>query len=518
MRSHWLRKYALVFLLWLVVPTLEAAESGFQVHIDLDANVNPAIDDKLVKVQNEYQRGNLEEALALLKPYQHQESNNADINFYLGLVYKGLLDYQRAEKHLQLSLKVAPENGEAHSHLGELYHSRKQFDLARQELLLARQYHGRKAYSAYLLGLIYLNDKNFNKALALLDESIQLDTSFIQKAEYSKGIAYYRKGDYRHAESAFQTAIDQDPESDAGIYARMSLKKMRKEADTASKPLRASIGLALSYDDNVTLSPSQSLVPVNISNQRDFRQTLTINTAYLLRFSDHWSMDLGYQFNQSFHNQLGQYNVTGNTLTLMPTYKMQSSEIGFQGSIDYYLLDYRKYMQTTGGYLFYRRPYNKKNFGTVRFGIRNSKFFQVPILAAENRSSVATVLDYSHYYFLDKKGAYIALGLSDVRENAKGNNWDNGQQKIDGSFSYPFNEKLKSEIYVGWTHQKFGRQHTLAGIKRADQLYSVSTALSYLLSKPWRISGQLYWSQAQSNISTYSNNRKIYSLSTEYSY
>ncbi|MDQ6993129.1 MAG: tetratricopeptide repeat protein [Mariprofundus sp.] len=486
-----------------------AAVEKYLPHASQDVNIE--------KAKSAYKQGDLEQALSILQAIYTAAPESSEVNYYLGLVYKGMLDFKKAEIHLQAVAVKNEKNGDAHSHLGEVYHSQGQMDKAKRELLQAQKYHGRPAYTAYLLGLIYLQEKQFDLALSSLQKAIDLDVSFRQKGEYSKGVAYFKQGERAHAEHSFQIAIDEDPDTDAGVYAQLSLIKMKKEAGKSVQPFRAGARYVFSYDDNVVLSPSLLLVPVVIAQKSDVRHTLSLSASYVAQLSDHWKLDSGYQLSQSFHRNIHRYNVTSHTLSVNPTYTMASGdELGLQFSGDYYLLAGTRYLQALGGYLVNRHPFNKRSFGTLRAGFRSYNYFD-KVAATENRDGTGLLASYDYLHLLGE-GGYATVGLSYARDLTKGVNWTNDQKKINGLISYPLYGKISAEAYGSYVLQHFMNANTAAGFHRIDKVYNSSLALTYVANKMWRLSSQYSWTRALSNIYVYDYTRNIYSLSAEYSY
>jgi tetratricopeptide (TPR) repeat protein len=476
----------------------------------------------LLRARDYYKRGNYEEALELLKGLHRRHPENFGVNYYLGLTYKAMKRLATAITYVKKAIAIDPGHGDAHSVLGEMYYDAGNYPDALTELHMARRYDGRPAYTSYLEGLVYLNSKQYDAAIKSLRTARTLDSSFSQKANYSMGIAYYHKGDFKRAESYLKTSVASGPSSAAGVYAKLSLEKMHRDRSgrraAGRYGLRASARYALSYDDNVVLNPSQSILPSHISNQHDFRHAITLNAGYKTSLNKAWNLDSAYQFHSSFHHQLKQFNVIGHTLAITPSHPLRNGEFGVQAIGDLYYLNNRRYVGMLGGYIYYKRDFDKRNSGMFRCGARNSKYFQVPVIADENRDSDAVLCDYSHVFLYGREGGYARLDLNYLADNTSGNNWDSDQFSMGGTFSFPINTKLNGEFYGSYTLQDFTNRHSLFGVKRLDELYNMSAAMTLKTSRHWLLIGQYTWMKSRSNIGVYTYDRNILTSGFEYSY
>lgn len=110
--------------------------------------------------------------------------------YYLGLIYKELLIYDKAVLYLKEAAWNKPPVNEAFYPLAEIY-----FDLGRSfdalgQIKNAEESGVRPAYTAYLKGLILISIDKPHDAVNALDSAKLLDSGLSVAVEYQKNIAF----------------------------------------------------------------------------------------------------------------------------------------------------------------------------------------------------------------------------------------------------------------------------------------------------------------------------------------
>jgi len=105
------------------------------------------------------------------------------------------------------------------------------------------------------------------------------------------------------------------------------------------------------YDSNVVLAPNDSTIKETrgISDEADGRFRADFGGRYRIDTGGSASVTLGYDFSQSIHFNLTQYDLQGHVLRAEASLPWRGVELGLTGDYEFYALDYRSYLQQGSG-------------------------------------------------------------------------------------------------------------------------------------------------------------------------
>ena len=167
-----------------------------------------------------------QEAIAVLGQILESEPNNVDANYWLGIAYQELDNFEQAERHLRKTIEFAPEREEVYNALGYLF-AEYGTNLDEAVALIQQALEKSPENGAYLdsLGWAYFKQGKLYQAAQQLERAVQHmpDSAEIQD---HLGDVYFEQGHREKALAAWQKAIELEPEN---TVIQEKLKRARGE-------------------------------------------------------------------------------------------------------------------------------------------------------------------------------------------------------------------------------------------------------------------------------------------------
>ncbi|MGP8104338.1 MAG: tetratricopeptide repeat protein [Desulfobaccales bacterium] len=133
--------------------------------------VTPADDALVQKAARNLQQENYEEALAQLTEAWRKGPHTAEKAFYLGVVYRQLLDYPKAREYLEEAVGLKPDYMEARRLLADTLITLDKPDLALSQLQELEKAGYQPAQTAMMQGLVAMKQKRYREALEYFDKA-----------------------------------------------------------------------------------------------------------------------------------------------------------------------------------------------------------------------------------------------------------------------------------------------------------------------------------------------------------
>jgi tetratricopeptide (TPR) repeat protein len=155
-------------------------------------------------------------------------------------------DFDDALKEFHAALQVRPNQPELHEALGELYMDHHADDAAAQsELETALTLDPSRTRALYLLGRLYVQNKENEKALSSLEKAVRLQPDFVE-ANSLLGTAYVRLGRFADAVPKLEKAAPSDHYGNVHYQLYLAFRKLG-QSERAKKELALSQDLRRSY-------------------------------------------------------------------------------------------------------------------------------------------------------------------------------------------------------------------------------------------------------------------------------
>ena len=155
------------------------------------------------------------EAIELLKEVLETTPDNPDANYWLGIAYQEIGNFEQAEHYLRTTIALSPEREEAYNALGYFF-AEHGTNLDEAVRLIQKALKKSPANGAYLdsLGWAYFKQGKLNDALKQLEKAVIYMPNSVEVQDHL-GEVYLKKGLKKEAVAAWQKAIQLSPDNTA---------------------------------------------------------------------------------------------------------------------------------------------------------------------------------------------------------------------------------------------------------------------------------------------------------------
>lgn len=196
-----------------------------------------------------------------------------------------------------------------------------------------------RARASMVLGLAELRLGN----LAAADEAFVqagAEPSLAARASFYRGVTAFRSGAFDEAEAHFEAVTATSTDSGIARESRAYLERLRSGAAARDYELHAEAGLQ--YDSNVCLSPDggcEFIAEEGTVDEADGRAVLSAGGRYMLWRGADMAVSAGYDFFQSLHFDLVEFNLQNHRPDLQLTVRRGRLRAGVVGRYDFFLRD-----------------------------------------------------------------------------------------------------------------------------------------------------------------------------------
>lgn len=285
----------------------------------------------------EFHAGRLSEALQLFDEAVKADDRDALAYYYRAVTRGRLKDRDGAIADLEQALKYKPDLHEAGLDLGATLIEAGRFQEAVLPLERARNSPELDGQASLYLGIAWLRLEEYSKARAYFDHARASDPEIEPTARYYIGVIDYKQARFDAARIQFQYAIATRPGSRVASEAQSFMAQIDKSTAENYEVFGA---LGFQYDSNVVLAPASDLAAssLGVSQQADGRITLNAGGNYVLGRSDWGQIVTGYEFYQSLHFELNDFNLQDHRANVTFSARSGPFQWGAIGRYDYYLL------------------------------------------------------------------------------------------------------------------------------------------------------------------------------------
>ena len=367
--------------------------------------------------------------------------------------------------------------------------------------------------AALSLGIAWSRDGDFTKAADALRAALSMDPSN-PRIRYELAIVLYKRGETVAAKEHF-TAI---AEASVDVELRSAAKTYldRIAAREGGKKLSLNFQLGAQYDSNVILDPKNPVVPAR-EKKSDSRAVATFDGKYSFVNRDIFTASAGYQFYQSVHANLEDFNVQQHSMSLAArssfkekfaaglTYTFSYTGVGGEHYSTIHAVrpavDMKLSPQSlTGFHLGYEDR---------RFLNNNDEIFP----ANADRTGTNASAGLTHTVMLTKETG-VALGYTFDKDDADVNVWDATGHK--GSLQLQSDLRIFTAFATAaFTDRKYDEASSPLLPKRHDQTQEYGAGVSRNLTGKLRLVLSDFYTFNDSNLSPYEYTRNIIGLFAE---
>lgn len=286
-----------------------------------------------------------------------EEATRADAEDPLAAYYRGLASARlgfpdAAREEIERALRLWPQLPGAPLDLGILYFDAQQYEKAEPWLQQAYTEPHDRFVAALFLGLSRFRQGDAAGAHQFLTEAAK-DPEVRSAAQYYDGLVLVRQRQVADARERFAAVQAERPDSDIGRASAQYLQTGEAPPLEPSavavpmKPWSAHAAAAFEYDSNVVLASSEDVVRNNrgIDHQSDGRFVVDAGGLYHVFQRPYLDAALSYDFSQSVHFRLTQYDLQGHRVRLDLAAPGERIQYGLSGWYDFYALDYQTFLQ-----------------------------------------------------------------------------------------------------------------------------------------------------------------------------
>jgi len=375
----------------------------------------------------------------------------ADPTDAMALYYRGLTQARRgapaqAIQDMEAALKLDPTLPHAALDLGIEYFNTGRYAEAKTWLERAHQQPAEIFTAAFFLGLTYYRLGDYTNAQLEL-ESAKADPDLRGPAAYYAGLALLRQEKKDAARAEFGQAARDQPAMPIGETAQRYLTTGSVQqppipaAGLPQKPWSVYGQLDFGYDSNVVIGPNDSPVPSpNISRKDDGFTAVGAGGVYRLLDTDVGSLQVSYDFYQSIHFQLTQFDLQGHRLRLDAASKPGQVQYGITGTYDFYALDYQTFFQEGLGTPWLAYNEGPASTTQVYYTLRGRDYFRAPY--DPGRNSIDNALGLRQYLELGRSDRLLGFGYQfdfddTTSSGLMADDFRNNGQQIDIGVSSP---------------------------------------------------------------------------------
>jgi predicted negative regulator of RcsB-dependent stress response len=329
--------------------------------------------------------GRWQEAYQLFDQAVQVDSTDAVALYYRGLTAVRLDHTAAAITDMEQALALDPSLAHAALDLGITYFDTGQYAAAKPWLERAYKQGNERLVCAFFLGVTLYRLGDEAAALVFLNEA-QADPEVRAAARYYAGLVLSHQGDTTAAGNAFTQVAKEQPQSEIGRAARRYAGPGEARQPPSvfgggvQKPWSVYGKLGFEYDSNVLIAPSNSSLKTSqgINQESDGRTVIGAGGGYTLLDTDMGSVRASYDFYQSIHFQLTEFDLQGHRVRLDLASPPALLRYGISGTYDFYALDYQSFFQEVLGTPWVAVSEREDAATQVYYTARGRDFFRDP--------------------------------------------------------------------------------------------------------------------------------------------
>lgn len=406
----------------------------------------------------EFHATHYSEALQLFEKAVAADPSDIYAHYYRGVTQGRLNNFAAAVSDLRVALAAKPDLDQGALELGIALVQTGANQDAIGWLQQAQRVAALDADASFFLALAQLRLGELNAARENLHRAVEHDPQLAVPARYYLGVAAYQAHDLPVAREHFEFVAAADPNAEIAREASAFLARMRGGQLPPTVPYHLYGALGFQYDSNVQLAPSDEAIKhaAAISKQADGRAVITVGGAFAPWQSDHAQFSLGYEFFQSLHFDLTQFNLEDHRPSAQFVFDAGPVQIGISARYDFYLQDTDSLLQQASVAPWMQIP--EGNFGRTElfYRMRRRDFLTQPyigVLDSFNHSAGVRQLIY-----LGGTDRFVSVGYRFDREdpiNSQGGRFAYDGHEANAGVGWAFPAMISAELDYAYRYEPY---------------------------------------------------------------
>ncbi len=455
------------------------------------------------------------------------EAVQADPSDARALYYRGLTQARRgalaaAIKDMEEAARLSPTLPGLALDLGIAQFEAGQYAAARPWLERAYHNDGQRFSAAYFLGLTAYRMGDYAAAQSYLKDA-EADPELRQSAHYYAGLALLKQGKSGAARDELAEAAREQPQSESGRAARAyaAPAEVRQPPSVLpgarAKPWSLYAGLAFQYDSNVVLAPSDSELKSaeGISRESDGRTAISAGGDYTLLEGDAGSIRAEYDFYQSVHFHLTEFDLQGHRVRLDAAKQPGPFGYGLALTYDFYALDYQSFFQEGLATPWIAYAESPAAVTQAYYTARGRDFFRKPFSSARN--GIDNAIGLRQYLALGAPERILSFGYQFDSENTHADDFDLTGHQVDIGVGFPVAEVVRLQLGYQFRLEDYDHPNSRAAFafRRHDNEHQFAVAASHQLTERVALTLAYIGVINNSNLMAFEYDRHIVSLGAQ---
>lgn len=459
----------------------------------------------------EFHAGRYQQALQLFDQAVKADPKDVYARYYRGVTRGRLQDFTGAIEDLRSVLEAKPDLTQGCLELGVALVQTQQYREAIPWLARAQQVAALDGEASFFLGLAQLQLGDLDQAAKNFARAAAADPAVAVSASYYQGVIAYQRGDWSAAENHFRSVVSASPDSEIGGEASAFLARGRGAGVPAAAIYTLFGSVGLQYDSNVQLAPSDEQIKTqqNIGRQSDGRVTLTAGGAFMPWRGERGSLTVGYEFFQSLHFDLHQFNLQDHRPIIQLAFDLDALQLGVQGRYDYYLQETGSFLQQVMVVPWLSVPESEFGRSEVVVQTRYRDFFQSPLKPVLDGFDYGPLL--RQYVYLGSPNRYIFGGFRYDHETPQynsGNRFEYDGYEGNAGFGVDLPAEIIARLEYAFRHEDYAA----ASGGRRDQESLLGVALEKSLTEHFNVTLAYFGDYNNSNQEAFNYSRNVVSV------
>lgn len=358
----------------------------------------------------DFHAGRMEGALSLFDQAVAADPKDAYARYYRAMARGRANDLPGAIADLREVLVLKPDFNEAALELGIALVQTEAYRDAIPWLEQAQHVRELDGRASMFRGIAHLRLGEFAMARLNFERAAERDPSQALAANYYLGVVDYRTGEWEAAARHFAYVRAESADSSLGREAAAFTDKINAELAMHYAGYAAT---AFEYDSNVILAQTdaalanQSLQNLGVSRQSDGRFVLSFGGWIVPWRTPRWELTLGYDFYQSLHFSLTEYNIQDNGPNAQLVGWNGPVQYGVLGRYDYYLRSTNSFLQEATAMPWVAYEEGTRGRTEVFYRMLRRDFKQVDFVLRDGFNHSVGLLQY---IYLGSPDRYVLLG------------------------------------------------------------------------------------------------------------
>lgn len=465
--------------------------------------------------------GRVEAASVLFTRALEADPTDLDARYYRGLARVRLEQFTGAIDDLSVVADERPETDAVQMGLGFSHYSSGDYSSAEAHLARVPPDSPLAGKAKFYLAMTRLRAGEADAAAATFAEVEALDPSLALTARYYRGVASLRAGDTDAARASFVGVRDARGKPVLSRAAAEQLDAMEK----TTRPYRIYGSLGLEYDSNVVLIADDGtlgdaeLDAIGVSDEADGRTVLTVGAAYSPYRTNDLELSIGYDFAQSLHFDLTDFDLQSHRLSAGATYELKPITLGLLGTYDYYFRETKSFLGEAGLLPWLRADLERFGYTDLYYRLRERTYHGVHFgeKVGEFRDGMNHAAGIAHTLPLAAGQGYVVLGYRydhDAADHSSGEAFDYDGHLLDFEIGWTLPADIA--LVAGYAYKYENYDDASDG--REDDEHHVTVTFRKPLMEGLAVLAGYFGTINDSNEDIYQYERHIASLTLEASY